>query len=46
MTKFIAGTIFGIVIATVGFQGMATLADKGVKDAQVVLQEQVKQAQK
>ena len=30
MTNFIAGTVFGIVVATVGFSGLAHMADKAV----------------
>jgi hypothetical protein len=31
MKNFILGTIFGIVVATVGFSGIAKLLDKGVE---------------
>lgn len=31
MKNFIFGTIFGIVVATVGFSGIAKLLDKGVE---------------
>ncbi len=30
MKMFIAGTVFGLVLATVGFQGIARIFDKGV----------------
>ena len=30
MRNFILGTVFGIVIATVGFSGIARLLDRGV----------------
>lgn len=30
MKMFIAGTIFGLVLATVGFSGIAKMLDKGV----------------
>ena len=30
MTNFIAGTVFGIVVATVGFSGIARVLDKAV----------------
>ena len=30
MKAFIAGTIFGLVLATVGFSGIARMLDKGV----------------
>ena len=39
MSKFIAGTIFGIVLATVGFSGIARLLDKGVDTVKVQTQE-------
>jgi len=44
MTKFVVGFVFGIIVSSVGFQGIALLADQGVKGAQGVLQEQVKSA--
>lgn len=31
MRNFIVGTIFGIVVATIGFSGIAKLADNGVQ---------------
>jgi hypothetical protein len=30
MTKFLIGVVFGVVIATVGFQGVARMLDTGV----------------
>lgn len=30
MRTFIAGTIFGIVVATVGFSGIAKIVDTGI----------------
>jgi hypothetical protein len=30
MRAFIAGTIFGLILATVGFSGIARMLDKGV----------------
>ncbi len=30
MSNFVYGTIFGIVIATIGFTGVARMADRGV----------------
>lgn len=30
MKAFIAGTVFGLVLATVGFGGIAKMLDKGV----------------
>ncbi len=40
--NFIAGVIVGIVIATVGFSGIAKMADKGVEKVKEVTIEQVK----
>lgn len=34
MIKFITGFVIGIVIATVGFSGIAQLADRGVQTIQ------------
>jgi hypothetical protein len=34
MTKFLTGVIVGIVISTVGFSGIARLADRGVQTIQ------------
>ena len=31
MKNFILGTVFGIVIATIGFSGVARMLDKGVE---------------
>jgi hypothetical protein len=42
MREFIIGTIFGIVICTVGFSGLAKLADTGVSKIQEVTKEAVK----
>lgn len=42
MKNFILGTIFGIVIATVGFSGIARMLDNGVNKVKEVSQEQVK----
>ena len=30
MTKFIIGFVFGLVVASVGFTGVARMADRGV----------------
>ena len=30
MTKFIAGVVFGLILATVGFSGIAKILDHGV----------------
>jgi hypothetical protein len=34
MTKFIVGFVLGIVVASVGFSGIARIADKGVQQIQ------------
>lgn len=39
MRTFIAGTIFGIVICTVGFSGIARMFDNGVSKVQSVAKE-------
>ena len=43
MKNFILGTLFGIVIATVGFGGIAKLLDNGVNKTKAIVQEQVNQ---
>ena len=40
--NFIAGFIVGIIVATVGFSGIAKMADKGVDKIKEVTVEQVK----
>jgi hypothetical protein len=42
MSKLFVGFILGIVVATVGFSGIATLLDNGVNKVKEVTQEQVK----
>ena len=42
MGKFFAGFILGIVVATVGFSGIAKIADSGVEKVKQVTVEQVK----
>lgn len=42
MTNLLVGFILGIVVATVGFSGIAKMADKGVDKVKEVTQEQVK----
>lgn len=42
MRTFIAGTIFGIVICTVGFSGIARMFDNGVSKVQQVSREAAK----
>ena len=39
MIRFFSGVIFGIVIATIGFSGLASLGDKGVQKVQEVAKE-------
>jgi hypothetical protein len=43
MKNFILGTLFGIVVATVGFGGIAKLLDNGVNKTKAIVQEQVNQ---
>ncbi len=42
MTKFFAGFITGIVIATIGFSGVARMLDNGVNKVKEISKEQVK----
>lgn len=42
MKAFIAGTIFGLVLATVGFSGIARMLDKGVESVKTHSQEMAK----
>ena len=42
MKNFLIGTVFGIIIATVGFSGIAKMLDNGVDKVKQVTQEQVK----
>ena len=42
MKAFIAGTIFGLVLATVGFSGIAKIMDKGVDTVKTQSQELAK----
>ena len=42
MKAFIAGTIFGLVLATVGFSGIARLLNKGVDTVKTQSQEMAK----
>ena len=43
MFKILIGFILGVAVATVGFGGLAQLADNGVKTAKSTLQAQVNQ---
>ncbi len=42
MKAFILGTIFGLVLATVGFSGLARILDKGVDTVKTHSQEMAK----
>ena len=42
MRNFILGTVFGIVIATVGFSGIARLLDRGVDTVKIQTQDLAK----
>lgn len=42
MKNFFVGTIFGIVISTIGFNGVAKLLDDGVNKVKQVSQEQAR----
>ena len=42
MKNFIIGTIFGLVIATVGFGGIANILDRGVNTLKAQSQELAK----
>jgi hypothetical protein len=39
MSKFIMGTIFGIVLSTVGFSGITRMLDRGVDTVKTQTQE-------
>jgi hypothetical protein len=36
MKNFIAGTVFGIVVATVGFSGIARMLDNGIEKTKAI----------
>lgn len=42
MKAFVAGTVFGLVLATVGFSGIARIMDKGVDTVKTHSQEMAK----
>ena len=42
MSKFIAGVVVGLILATVGFSGLARIADKGVDTLKTHSQELAK----
>jgi hypothetical protein len=42
MKAFVAGTIFGLILATVGFSGIARIFDKGIDTVKTQSQELAK----
>jgi hypothetical protein len=42
MINFLIGTIFGIAVSTIGFQGIAKIGDRAVDQTKVIIQETVK----
>ncbi len=42
MIKLLIGFFLGIVVATIGFSGLAQLADKQVENAKFIIKENVK----
>ena len=42
MKNFIAGTVFGIIVATVGFSGIARIIDNSIEKVKEVTIEQSK----
>jgi hypothetical protein len=42
MKMFIMGTVFGLILATVGFSGIARMLDKGVETVKTQSQELAK----
>jgi hypothetical protein len=42
MKMFLIGTVFGLVLATVGFSGLARMLDKGVDTVKTQSQEMAK----
>ena len=42
MKSFILGTVFGVMLATVGFQGIAKMLDRGVETVKTQSQELAK----
>lgn len=42
MMNFIIGVVFGVVVATAGFSGVANFADKQLESAKEVIKENVK----
>jgi hypothetical protein len=44
MFKFIFGVIFGIIVSTIGFQGLAVIADHAMVSLKHYSEESVKEA--
>lgn len=42
MKNFVIGTIFGLILATVGFSGIARIMDKGIDTVKTQSQEMAK----
>jgi len=42
MKNFLLGTVFGIILATVGFGGIARMLDKTVEQTKTIVQDQAK----
>lgn len=42
MTNLVIGFLLGLIVATVGFGGLASFADKQVNNAKVIIKENVK----
>jgi len=42
MKAFIIGTVFGLILATVGFSGLALMVDNGVSKVQDISKEAAK----
>jgi hypothetical protein len=42
MMNFFLGTIFGIAVSTIGFQGIAQIGDRAVDQTKIIIQESVK----
>jgi len=42
--QFIAGVVFGVVLASVGVSGIANIADRGIYNAKTAVQEQAAKA--
>jgi capsular polysaccharide biosynthesis protein len=42
MTNLLIGFVLGLVVATVGFSGLANFADKQIDNAKVIIKENVK----